>query len=225
MRKLALRLCLFMALAMKWTSVLFSELRNKLGNQIVGTSWKGRGVFRGYKKPANPQTCSQTANRDHQDKVLKLYQSNVKGDADKEAMWNEDALPRAISGYNLFMMLGRSSRVDIQETHDGTGVLVGHYTVKKDISTAGLYAHSVPTGNFYEAVAVGSMVAGDDVEFVFDHHALPDNTDDFEFFIVDGRSKTIPPVTGDVEALVNNWSLDEETNCEAVPAYCTYVAP
>jgi hypothetical protein len=210
---------------MKVKSVLFSEMRNKLGNQIVGTGWKGRMVFRAYKKPANPKTCSQLANRDHTDKVLKLYQTNVGGDPDKKALWDIDALPRAISGYNLFMMLGRSSRIDIQDEHDGTGVLTGHYTVTKDISTQGIYAHSVPTGNYYEAKAIGTLVAGTDVEFVFDHHALPDNTDDFEFFIVDGRSKTIPPTTGDPEACHNGWSMDETVECEAVPAYCTYVEP
>jgi hypothetical protein len=193
-------------------------MRNKLGDQVVGTGWKGRMVLRAYKKPANPQTCSQTANRDHQDKVLKLYQTNIKDDAELEAMWNEDALPRRISGFNLFMMLGRSSRIDFQEAcvQDAEGT--GHYTVKTDLASAGIYAEYFDPGAvFDEVIAVGEMDPGEDVEFNY----TPTHLGYFNFYIVDGRSKTIPPVDADRSALVNMWSLDEETDCKAVPATCT----
>ena len=209
-------------LVMKVKSVLFSEMRNKLGDQIIGTGWKGRMVFRAYKKPANPKSCSQTANRDHQDLVLKLYQSNAKGDADMEAEWDVDALPRRISGYNLFMKLGRSSRIDSDDMIAEGDPIAGHYTVKSDISTAGLYRENLDDNVFTEIVAVGDMVAGDDVVFA---DTMPNPCVlGVVFYIVDGRSKTIPPVNADRASLVNSWSLDEVTNCEAVKAF-TSVTP
>lgn len=183
----------------------------------MGTKWKGRGVFRAYKTPANPKSCPQRANRDHQKKVLELYQSNVGGDATKEGYWNTDALPRSISGYNLFMMLGRSSRIDCDATHDGTQ-MAGHYTVTKDISTAGLYVEELGGNTFDVVIAVGEMVAGDDVVFNY----TSGGTDDLLFYIVDGRSKNIPPTNTNRDAIVNNWSLDEVSTCAVVQAKSTY---
>jgi hypothetical protein len=201
----------------KVKSVLFSEMRNKLGNQIIGTGWKGRMVFRAYKVPANPQTNPQKAHRDHQDLVLKLYQSNVGGDSTKEAMWNTDALPRAISGYNLFVKLGRSSKVDCDATQTTPADIDGHYTVTKDISSAGLYMENTGTNAFTEIVAVGDMAAGDDIPF-----AVPDpGAGTYRFYIVDGRSKTIPPVHADRSALVNSWEPNTTTGVADL-AQCVY---
>ena len=91
---------------MKWKSVLFSDLANKLGDQIVGAKWKGRGYFRSYVIPANPRTNKQKAHRAVLKELVALAKQNVLGDADKQAVWNEEALPYAISGYNLFVKWG-----------------------------------------------------------------------------------------------------------------------
>lgn len=205
---------------MKWSSVLFSELRNKLGNQIIGTSWKGRGVFRAYKKPANPKSCSQLAHRMHNTKVLELYQANVKGDADKEAAWNTDALPRSISGYNLFMMLGRSSRISCDGDVGMPGPVTGKYTITKDLSTAAIYAERLDTNAFIVVVDPGDCTPGEDQIWSFD----PPAAANYEIYIADTRSKTIPPVDADREALVNMWDLDEVTDCEVDPCTCTVSA-
>jgi len=216
MKKIILLLHVFMLHAMKWTSVLFSDLRKKLGNQIVGTSWKGRGVFRKYVIPANPRTCAQTANRDHHKKIVAFYQANVGGDNAKKAMWDTDALPRSISGFNLFQKLGMSSRVSCDEVSNSPDPIMGLYTVKTDISSAGLYMYNESAPAWEEVVAVGEM--SDVPDTPFEIIPDPDLVGPYYFYIVDARSKTIPPTSEDSEALVNNWSLDSVTNCEAVPA-------
>lgn len=92
----------------KWTSPLFSDIRNKLGNNVVFSMWKGRPYMRSYVKPANPQSDAQTANRLQMAAIVELYQTNVKGVAANEAAWNVAALSKLISGYNLFTQYGRT---------------------------------------------------------------------------------------------------------------------
>jgi len=202
---------------MKWKSVLFSDLRKKLGNQIVGTSWKGRGVFRKYVVPANPRTCAQQANRDHHAKVVALYQSYVGGEDQKKARWDTDALPRSISGFNLFQKLAMSSRILCDEVSNTGSPINGTYTVKVDISTAGLYAYRVGTMEFHEVIAIGEMEAGPDIPWEWDGPE-PDAADTYWFYIVDGRSKTIPPTDAQREACHNHWDIDPTVECEAFPA-------
>lgn len=91
----------------KWKSVLFSDIRNKLGESVVFSMWKGRPYMRSYVVPANPNSLKQQANRDHMAKIVAMYQENIKGDEDNKAAWNLEALPRSISGYNIFVDYGR----------------------------------------------------------------------------------------------------------------------
>jgi hypothetical protein len=92
----------------KWKSVLFSDIRNKLGESVVFSMWKGRPYMRSYVVPANPNSLKQQANRDHMRKIVELYQTNIKGTEANVAAWNLEALPRSISGYNIFVDYGRT---------------------------------------------------------------------------------------------------------------------
>lgn len=91
----------------KWKSPLFSDIRNKLGENVVFSMWKGRPYMRSYVTPANPNSLKQQANRDQMRKIVALYQLAVKGIPENEAAWNIEALPRLISGYNQFTQYGR----------------------------------------------------------------------------------------------------------------------
>ena len=91
----------------RWTSPLFSDIRNKLGDNVVFSMWKGRPYMRSYVKPANPQSDAQTANRLHMAAIVELYQTYVKGTAANAAAWDAAALSSSISGYNLFTKYGR----------------------------------------------------------------------------------------------------------------------
>lgn len=90
-----------------WKSPIFSDIRNKLGDNVVFSMWKGRPYMRSYVKPANPNSLAQQANRLQMAEIVALYQANVKGTAANAAAWDAEALPSLISGYNLFTKYGR----------------------------------------------------------------------------------------------------------------------
>jgi len=95
----------------KWKSPLFSDIRNKLGENVVFSMWKGRPYMRSYVKPANPNSLKQRANRDQMAKIVAMYQANVKGDESIAAAWDVEALPSLISGYNIFTKYGRQCTI------------------------------------------------------------------------------------------------------------------
>lgn len=86
----------------KWKSPIFSDIRNKLGENVVFSMWKGRQYMRSYTKPANPKTVAQTANRLHMAAVVAWWQANVATNDHYVTMWNAAALSDLISGFNLF---------------------------------------------------------------------------------------------------------------------------
>lgn len=145
---------------MKWKSVLFSELSNKLGDQIVGARWKGRGYFRSYVIPANPKTLKQTANRDCLDKILKHCQSEVLDDVDIKAAWNAMALPQLISGYNLMMKYGRKSQIACPTTGTADSPLELTYTCGIPLAKAAIF--KITDSTITEVVAAGGLEAGED---------------------------------------------------------------
>ena len=91
----------------KWKSPLFSDIRNKLGDTVVFSNWKGRPYMRSFVVPANPQTAAQTAERAHMAAIVDQYQQNVKGTPAHVTAWNVEALKDLISGYNQFTKYGR----------------------------------------------------------------------------------------------------------------------
>jgi len=90
-----------------WKSPIFSDIRNKLGDNVVFSMWKGRPYMRSYVKPSNPNSNAQQANRLQMAAIVALYQANVKGTAINAAAWDAEALPSLVSGYNLFTKYGR----------------------------------------------------------------------------------------------------------------------
>jgi len=148
---------------LKWKSVLFSELSNKLGDQIVGARWKGRGYFRSYVIPANPQTNKQQAHRAVLKELVALAKSNVLGTADKKAAWNEEALAYSISGYNLFVKWGRLSKISVPETGSQGSDVTITYTCGIPIAKAGIIRYD---GSSWTIVAdKGELESGENKTF------------------------------------------------------------
>lgn len=94
----------------KWISPLFTDIRNKLGDSVVFSSWKGRPYFRAYVIPANPQTNKQQAHRDVLRKLVERFLQVIATD-DQKAAWNKASLSLLISGYNLFCKYGRKTKI------------------------------------------------------------------------------------------------------------------
>lgn len=87
----------------KWKSPIFSDIRNKLGDNVVFSMWKGRQYFRSYVVPANPNSLAQKANRAHMAALVAQYQTVIKVTPADVIAWNAAALSQLISGYNRFI--------------------------------------------------------------------------------------------------------------------------
>jgi hypothetical protein len=150
---------------MKWKSTLFTELSNKLGDQIVGARWKGRGYFRSYIIPANPDTLKQKANRAHTATIVGRWGSTIKVNPDYVAAWNKASLPRLISGFNLMMKRGRRSSVACPATKTGAypQTIAITYTVKTDLGFSKMLRYIGAT--VLDVTPAGGLQSGDDQTF------------------------------------------------------------
>lgn len=86
-----------------WKSPIFSDIRNKLGENVVFSMWKGRPYMRSYVKPSNPDTLAQQANRLHMAALVADWQTYIKTTPASVTAWNAAALSQLISGYNRFV--------------------------------------------------------------------------------------------------------------------------
>jgi hypothetical protein len=128
----------------KWTSALFTDIRGALGTSVVFSNWKGRPYLRSWVSPSNPRTNLQQANRDIMRKLVQRYQSIIIADSSNPAhtaIWNTEALPYAIAGFNIFTKWGRKSSISVPATASGTGTadIEVTYTLGIPASKAVLY--------------------------------------------------------------------------------------
>lgn len=95
----------------KWTSPLFSDIRNALEDNVIFSSWKGRPYFRAYVVPSQPNTNPQLAIRDDFRKIVHRWQGFIAGIPTFKQLWDNTATKFMISGYNLFLSYGRGSSI------------------------------------------------------------------------------------------------------------------
>ena len=142
----------------KWSSPLFTDIRNALGESVVFSIWKGRSYFRSWVKPANPRTAKQQANRDVLNQLVKRWQE-LQSDIDAVAAWNKEALPYTVSGFNLFTKFGMQSNVSCP----ATGSVNVPFTVTYDLgipaNKARLYAIRTD-GTIVNVTPPGGLAAG-----------------------------------------------------------------
>ena len=128
----------------KWTSPLFTDMRNKIADSVVFSRWKGRGYFRSWVKPANPRTNAQKAHRAVLANLVKRFQE-ITATAGVKSAWNARALEYLISGYNLFVKWGRSSYVKA-EPGTSAGKLKITYKCGIPLSEARIYTYNATEG-------------------------------------------------------------------------------
>jgi len=198
---------------MKWKSVLFSELNGKLGDQIVGARWKGRGYFRSYIIPANPKTNAQTAHRAVLAELVKRCQEVVLDDADRKAAWNTRALPQLISGYNLFVKYGRMSAISVPTTGSAGGDITITYTCGIPLASAGIIRYD---GSNWEIIAdKGELEAGENKTFT--DESVPAGT--YYYFLADLDVLVSGDSSPQEYQAVTKWKPDE-SNGVADEAKC-----
>jgi hypothetical protein len=104
----------------KWKSPFLSDIRNKLGDSVVFSSWKGRQYMRSYVEPANPNTSAQQAFRESMSEAVNRWQAHYEGTPAEDA-WNEYATPEQLTGFNLFTRYFQGSDVEITNTPTSGG--------------------------------------------------------------------------------------------------------
>ena len=144
----------------KWKSPIFSDIRNAIGENVVFSQWKGRPYMRAYVKPANPKTAKQMAVRYLMTELVKRYQS-LSADADVKAVWNVEALPYVISGFNIFVKWGMKSQISVSPT-SGTAPLDVVVTYTCGIPLAKATMLQFDQTDWTIVIAKGSVEAGAD---------------------------------------------------------------
>jgi len=146
----------------KWISPLFTDIRNKLGDSVVFSNWKGRPYFRSYVIPANPKTAKQEAHRDILRQLVARFKQVVTT-VDEKAAWNKAALSFLISGYNLFTKYGRKTDIACITGSVPNGIDVT-YTLGMPAGKASLILFDVLAETWSDETPVEGLIAGDDVE-------------------------------------------------------------
>jgi len=194
----------------KWFSALFSDIRNKLGDQVVFSQWKGRPYMRSYTVPANPQTDAQTAERAHMAAIVDLYQQNVKGTAAHVTAWNAEALKDLISGYNQFTKYGRGITFGaIDLTAAGFSIEITDSKIPNDRLSVMVWDHTLDAYHLPTTPARRGL----DTYLAADYAPAYAIVADDKAFIVDTKVLSGADVETDAELYkaVNGWSVDQTT--------------
>ena len=188
----------------KWVSPLFTDIRNKLGDAVVFSIWKGRPYFRSYVKPANPNTLKQQAHRDVHKKLVKRYQE-IAADADVKSAWNLEALPYQLSGYNLFVKFGRLSKISCPGTASGTGSATVEitYTLGLPASKARIYRYD---GTTWEDVTPAEGLSSEPNSTFTD---TIDTSGTYEYYIADADVLVEGDSAPQPYQAITKWSPDE----------------
>ena len=186
----------------KWSSPLFSDIRNALGESVVFSNWKGRGYFRGWVKPANPRTNPQQSNRDVLRQLVKRWQA-ISADAPAKKAWNDEALPYLVSGFNIFTRYGMKSEISCPDTSTTTAPVTITYKCGIPLQHAKVYAFD--GSNWMDITPAEGLSESGSFEHTFT------NTGTYEIYLVhQGIADVLAGQVADNinDAAVTKWSRD-----------------
>lgn len=144
----------------KWKSPFLTDIRNKLGDSVVFSMWKGRPYMRQHVEPANPNTSKQQAHREDTKNFVKRWQS-VATTEDITSAWDEFALSYQISGFNLFVKAGRQDDVEAS-AGTGSGEVDVTYDNVFEPGEAALFVYNTDTSTWSKEVDAGNLDSGED---------------------------------------------------------------
>ena len=197
----------------KWSSPIFSDIRNALGKSVVFSNWKGRGYFRSWVKPANPRTNKQQANRDQNAKLVARWQE-ISSDADVKAAYNARALDYLLSGYNLFVKFGRKSKISCPATGTAGSAITITYTVGFLVGEAGIYVEK-PDGSIEDITPAEGLSSTPDSTIEY----TPPSAGTYRFWIALRTVLKEGDTAPQDYQMVNKWKPDY-TQGIAVEAKC-----
>jgi len=153
----------------KWKSPILNDIRGKVGDSTVFSSWKGRRYFRSLVDPANPNTTDQQAYRESMTAINEDWELVSQDNAADEA-YRAEAAPQQISGFNLFTKWYQGSVFSEATVSSGTVTAKGEtiapldrtYVVVNSPYTSGQpeAEQAIQSSNFDITVDVSSLDAG-----------------------------------------------------------------
>lgn len=200
----------------KWKSPIFSDIRNKLADNVVFSMWKGRVYFRSYVIPANPKSKAQTAVREVFSLLVKRWQEVV-GTGDARTAWNQKALEKLILGYNLWMQEGRKSEISAAVTNAWNGssaTVTITYTLGFSASSARIYRFD---GTSYTDVTPAGGLSAEP-NSTFDDTVTTQGT--YEYYIADGDILVSGDSGPQKYQAITKWKADK-TQGKAIEAKVT----
>ncbi len=200
----------------KWKSPLFSDIRNKLGENVIFSTWKGRPYMRSYVVPSNPNTLLQQAHRAALTQAMAAGQTIFATGAHKTE-WNAQALPELISGFNLYIkdFLGTPVLPDTYVVATATKISGENLTIPRGSVTVGvLRAGNIIT---YTPSAIGGTAPAYEILFANLAPAYTKTTGD-TFYIMDNRVFHDSVTQSEMKAKSTSYLYPNETTGLAVPA-------
>jgi len=185
----------------KWTSALFSDIRNALGDSVIFSIWKGRSYFRSYAIPANPRTNPQTAQRVDHSEAVDRYQALAQ-DTTWAANMNAYAAAWNLPGFNRFMTEYRKSDINPNPKNipssGGTVTITYSTAIKLDDAKIVVVKPDNSTEEFAVSASSGS------VEHIIN---ASDPAGDYTYWLVNAAVLD----SGSNETQVKNKHIDEAT--------------
>lgn len=190
---------------MKVKSPIFSDGRGKLGNNVVGSMWKGIWYLRSYVVPANPKTKPQIAVRSIMRLAVADAQDVEATPANKTEL-NRAALSDGISGFNLFV-----------KDFTGSPVTPDNYSAASITKISG-EALSIPRGEVVICIENGGAFD------VYPVAAIGGTAPAYEILVSDITGWT--PTAGDIIHLGDNRVFpDTVTEAEIIAKATSHYAP
>lgn len=124
----------------KWKSPIFSDIRNKLGNNVVFSMWKGRPYMRRYVQPANPQSDAQQRRRNWLQTCVASWHNLIAVKSDVPTIWDAVALSDGISGFNKFIKEALKSSIEAPSNWSTGSNETVTYTVGFPVQYAEIWA-------------------------------------------------------------------------------------
>lgn len=200
----------------KWKSPLFSDIRNKLGENVIFSMWKGRPYMRSYVIPANPKTNAQKGHRAVMTQAMAAGQVIFATEAHK-TQWNLRALPELISGFNMYIedFLGTPVLPDTYVVATATKISGENLTIPRgDVLVGVLRAGSIIT---YTPSVIGGTAPAYEILFANLSPAYTKTTGD-TFYIMDDRVFPASVTQTEMKAKSTSYLYPNETTGLAVPA-------
>lgn len=198
----------------KWRSPLFSDIRNKLQDNVVFSMWKGRPYFRTHVYPSQPRGKKVMANRYVFANIVARWLGSVVHD-DEIAAWNVLGLDSLISGFNYFQKVGMKSEISCPATAlrvEGHVDVTITYELGFGAAQARVYKEDTESHVLTDITPEEGLLPGEAQEFDYDETVAGT----YRYWVADADALVELDEEPQDYLCVSAWSRDEENGVAKV---------